>query len=154
MPTYNDWLPGPRTEIIEMCRTWIEYLTAARRTAWGCHNPPSLADYGNGVCAKRKLHLSSCGGQHGYSRIHAALHAELGYTPLRVVCREEGLTGRYRARRHRRLRSAQTPPVRLAPDSLVTAPSMAPSEDGMEFCNNQTPPRFQTVRDRCKTPML
>jgi hypothetical protein len=35
MPYNTDWLPRPRTEILEMCRVWIEYLTAARRTAWG-----------------------------------------------------------------------------------------------------------------------
>ena len=35
MSKTSDWLPGPRTEIIEMCRTWNEYLTTARRTAWG-----------------------------------------------------------------------------------------------------------------------
>jgi hypothetical protein len=28
-------MPGPRTDILEMCRVWIEYLTSARRTAWG-----------------------------------------------------------------------------------------------------------------------
>jgi hypothetical protein len=35
MTIRKDWVPGPRTEILEMCRVWIEYLTAARRTAWG-----------------------------------------------------------------------------------------------------------------------
>jgi hypothetical protein len=58
MSKTSDWFPGPRTEIIELCRTWIEYLTAARRTAWGCRNPPSMADYGIGVCALHKRHLS------------------------------------------------------------------------------------------------
>ena len=93
MANYPSWLPGPRTEIIEMCRSWNEYLTADRRTAWGIpqaqynellalfdtaqaalrkamdkaertqyQNPPSVADFGAGVCALRKLHLS------GYSR--------------------------------------------------------------------------------------
>jgi hypothetical protein len=34
--SYNhDWIPGPRTEILEMCRDWIQYLTADRRAAWG-----------------------------------------------------------------------------------------------------------------------
>ncbi|MDR2019927.1 MAG: hypothetical protein LBQ14_04090 [Treponema sp.] len=31
----SGWMPGPRTEILEMCRAWIEYMAAARRTAWG-----------------------------------------------------------------------------------------------------------------------
>jgi hypothetical protein len=35
MPHYADWLPRPRTAVLEMCRVWIEYLTSARRTAWG-----------------------------------------------------------------------------------------------------------------------
>ena len=35
MSKTTDWLPGPRTEQLEMCRTWIEHMTAARRTAWG-----------------------------------------------------------------------------------------------------------------------
>jgi hypothetical protein len=74
MASTSDWMPGPRTEILEMCRVWIEYMTAARRTAWGvpqekytelanlfdaaqtlCHNPASVPDYGIGVSAKPKL---------------------------------------------------------------------------------------------------
>jgi hypothetical protein len=35
MAKTTDWMPGPRTEILEMCRVWTEYMTAARRTAWG-----------------------------------------------------------------------------------------------------------------------
>ncbi|MDR2184686.1 MAG: hypothetical protein LBO80_03320, partial [Treponema sp.] len=35
MAETSDWMPGPRTLILEMNRIWIEYLTAARRTAWG-----------------------------------------------------------------------------------------------------------------------
>jgi hypothetical protein len=31
----NDWLPGPRAEILAMCHNWISYMTAERRTAWG-----------------------------------------------------------------------------------------------------------------------
>ena len=31
----SDWMPGPRSDQLNMCRTWIGYLTAARRTAWG-----------------------------------------------------------------------------------------------------------------------
>ena len=31
----TDWLPGPRTEILAMCRKWIAYLIATLRTAWG-----------------------------------------------------------------------------------------------------------------------
>jgi hypothetical protein len=33
---YNDdWMPGPRSEMLAMCRNWINYMTAERRTAWG-----------------------------------------------------------------------------------------------------------------------
>jgi hypothetical protein len=42
----------------------------AERTRY--QNPPSVADFGTGVCAKRKLHLSACSGQPGYSGVHAA----------------------------------------------------------------------------------
>ncbi|MDR2020564.1 MAG: hypothetical protein LBQ14_07345 [Treponema sp.] len=35
MTVGKDWLPSARTEILEMCRSWNEYMTAARRTAWG-----------------------------------------------------------------------------------------------------------------------
>jgi hypothetical protein len=35
MAKSNDWLPGARTEILAMCRNWLEYMTTARRTAWG-----------------------------------------------------------------------------------------------------------------------
>jgi hypothetical protein len=31
----NDWLSGKRTEILAMCRNWIEYMTEDLRTAWG-----------------------------------------------------------------------------------------------------------------------
>ncbi|MDR1106656.1 MAG: hypothetical protein LBL44_09890, partial [Treponema sp.] len=31
----SDWLPGPRSEILAMCRNWIGYMTAERRAAWG-----------------------------------------------------------------------------------------------------------------------
>ncbi|MDR2808256.1 MAG: hypothetical protein LBB43_04515 [Spirochaetaceae bacterium] len=31
----NDWMPGPRTEILAMCRKWLSYLTAALLAAWG-----------------------------------------------------------------------------------------------------------------------
>ncbi|MDR2158690.1 MAG: hypothetical protein LBP23_01340 [Treponema sp.] len=31
----SDWMPGLRLEILAMCRNWIGYLTAERRTAWG-----------------------------------------------------------------------------------------------------------------------
>ncbi|MDR2194687.1 MAG: hypothetical protein LBP19_09560 [Treponema sp.] len=30
----NDWMPGPRSEILAMCRNWISYMTTERRTAW------------------------------------------------------------------------------------------------------------------------
>ena len=39
MAHYTSWLPGPRTEILEMCRSWIEYMTADRRTLWGIPQP-------------------------------------------------------------------------------------------------------------------
>ncbi|MDR2632151.1 MAG: hypothetical protein LBC51_00820, partial [Treponema sp.] len=35
MAKNTDWMPGPRTGILAMCLSWILYLTAARRTAWG-----------------------------------------------------------------------------------------------------------------------
>ncbi|MDR2159097.1 MAG: hypothetical protein LBP23_03405, partial [Treponema sp.] len=35
MAKSSDWMPGPRLEILAMCRNWINYLTAERRTAWG-----------------------------------------------------------------------------------------------------------------------
>jgi hypothetical protein len=31
----TDWLPGPRTEQIIMCRNWIGVMDSATRTAWG-----------------------------------------------------------------------------------------------------------------------
>jgi hypothetical protein len=31
----NDWLSGERTEILAMCRNWIEYMTEDLRAAWG-----------------------------------------------------------------------------------------------------------------------
>jgi hypothetical protein len=35
MSQNSDWMPARRTDILEMGRVWIEYLTSARRTAWG-----------------------------------------------------------------------------------------------------------------------
>jgi hypothetical protein len=35
MAKSNDWMPGARTEIIAMCRSWMLYMNAERRTAWG-----------------------------------------------------------------------------------------------------------------------
>jgi hypothetical protein len=35
----TDWMPGPRTEILAMCRNWLEYITTERQTAWGI--PPA-----------------------------------------------------------------------------------------------------------------
>ncbi|MDR1617950.1 MAG: hypothetical protein LBS06_02735 [Treponema sp.] len=35
MAIRNGWLSGPRSEILNMCRVWINYLTLERRTAWG-----------------------------------------------------------------------------------------------------------------------
>ena len=31
----TDWLPGPRAEILAMCRKWIAYLIATLRAVWG-----------------------------------------------------------------------------------------------------------------------
>jgi hypothetical protein len=35
MAKTTDWLPGPRTGILNMCLSWSLYLTESRRTAWG-----------------------------------------------------------------------------------------------------------------------
>jgi hypothetical protein len=35
MAKYVNWLPGGRSDQAEMCLNWINYMTAARRTAWG-----------------------------------------------------------------------------------------------------------------------
>jgi hypothetical protein len=34
MARSSDWLPGSRTGIQAMCRNWLAYMTAERRTAW------------------------------------------------------------------------------------------------------------------------
>jgi hypothetical protein len=35
MAHHTDWMPSSRTGILTMGRVWIEYMTSARRTAWG-----------------------------------------------------------------------------------------------------------------------
>jgi head-tail adaptor len=36
MATYGDWMPGPRSEILTMCRNWINMMSVAEtRTRWG-----------------------------------------------------------------------------------------------------------------------
>jgi hypothetical protein len=30
----SDWMPGPRSEVLSMCRNWMGYMTAERRAAW------------------------------------------------------------------------------------------------------------------------
>ncbi|MDR0597868.1 MAG: hypothetical protein LBG14_05115 [Treponema sp.] len=35
MAKSSDWMPGPRSDVLEMCRVWIGYMTPARRSAWG-----------------------------------------------------------------------------------------------------------------------
>ena len=35
MAINTDWMPGPRSDILVMCRNWISYMTTDRRTAWG-----------------------------------------------------------------------------------------------------------------------
>jgi hypothetical protein len=39
MAKTRDWMPGPRTEILAMCRNWLDYITAERQTDWG--TPPA-----------------------------------------------------------------------------------------------------------------
>jgi hypothetical protein len=34
MAKTTDWLPGPRTDVLAMCLSWILYITELRRTAW------------------------------------------------------------------------------------------------------------------------
>jgi hypothetical protein len=35
MAKHVDWLPGSRSEILAMCRSWILCLTYQARTTWG-----------------------------------------------------------------------------------------------------------------------
>ena len=35
MAHYTDWLPGPRVDILAMCRVWLLYMVEPLRTAWG-----------------------------------------------------------------------------------------------------------------------
>jgi hypothetical protein len=35
MADHDDWMPGPRSDILSMCGNWITYMTSDRRTAWG-----------------------------------------------------------------------------------------------------------------------
>jgi hypothetical protein len=35
MAKTSDWMPGPRAEILAMCRKWISYMTESIRAVWG-----------------------------------------------------------------------------------------------------------------------
>jgi hypothetical protein len=54
----SDWMPGPRSEILAMCRNRIGYMTAERRTAWGLC-PLRERERGNGPLGPCYFHHHS-----------------------------------------------------------------------------------------------
>jgi hypothetical protein len=57
----NNWLPGPRTEQVIMCRNWISVMDPATRTAWGIP-ADQFQDLGLLFAAAQELLQKAAGG--------------------------------------------------------------------------------------------
>jgi hypothetical protein len=59
MAKSSDWFPGPRTEIIEMCRTRIEYVNViGNESEWGA-NTLDFTFKNSGIKGTYRTHLYS-----------------------------------------------------------------------------------------------